>query len=240
MKIYICDDSKMDLLRLRHYLEKYAQSEKIDIEVEDFLAAADMLSAHAKAKEKPVLIFLDIYMNQMDGMEAANKLRSMGVNTSIVFTTSSKEHAMDAFQVYADGYLVKPFDYESFLHAISRVSSRLHADYKMIDVRIDRMNRKFRIKDICFAETENHGVRIHCMDNIYRASITMEGMRELIGEESSFIMCGRSYLINLDYVKSVDSEMIYMQDQETIPIPVRLRKQIKEQYQQYLLGKQVP
>ena len=55
MKIYICDDSKMDLLRLRHYLEKYAQSEKIDIEVEDFLAAADMLSAHAKAKEKPVL-----------------------------------------------------------------------------------------------------------------------------------------------------------------------------------------
>ena len=102
------------------------------------------------------------------------------------------------------------------------------------------MNRKFCIKDICFAETENHGVRIDCMDNVYRASITMEGMKELIGEEASFIMCGRSYLINLDYVESVDSEMIYMQDSETIPIPVRLRKQIKEQYQQYLLGKQAP
>lgn len=238
MKIYLCDDSKMDLARLCHYLEKYMQSEKIDIEVEQFLTAADMLMAHEKAKEKPVLIFMDIYMNQMDGMEAAKKLRDMGVNTSIVFTTSSKEHAMDAFQVYADGYLVKPFDYENFLHAISKVSSRLRTDYKTIDLRIDRMNRKFRIKDVCFAETENHGVQIHCMDNVYRASITMEGMRELIGEEPSFIMCGRSYLINFDYVESMDNEVIYMQDQETIPIPVRLRKQVKEQYQQYLLGKQ--
>lgn len=237
MKIYICDDSKMDLARLHHYLKKYAQSEKIDIEVEEFLSAADMLSAHAKAKEKPVLIFLDIYMNQMDGMEAAKKLRSRGVSTSIVFTTSSKDHAMDAFQVYADGYLLKPFDYEGFLHAISKVSDKLRADYKMIDVRIDRMNRKFRMKDICFAETENHGVQIHCLDNVYRTGMTMEGMREMIGDEPSFIMCGRSYLINLDYVEKVDNDLIYMKDQKTIPIPVRLRKQIKEQYQQYLLGK---
>ena len=57
MKIYICDDSKMDLAILYHYLEKYARSEKIDIEVEEYLSATDMLSAHESAKEKPVLIF---------------------------------------------------------------------------------------------------------------------------------------------------------------------------------------
>lgn len=237
MKIYICDDSKMDTARLRHYLEKYARSEKIEVEVEEYHSAADMLSAHEAAKEKPVLIFLDIYMNQMDGIEAARKLRSLGVRTSILFTTSSREHAMDAFQVYADGYLVKPFDYEDFRHAMSKVGGKLHSACRMIDVRIDRMNRKFRIKDICFTETDNHGVQIHCVDNVYRANISMEGIKELIGEEPSFIMCGRSYLINFDYVEALDNEMIYMKDQEIIPVPVRLRKQIKEQYQQYLLGK---
>ena len=237
MKVYICDDSKSDLLRLRHYLKKYAQNENINIEIEGFESAKELFSAHNAAKEKPVLIFLDIYMNQIDGIEAAKKLRKAGIKTSILFTTSSGEHAMEAFQVHADGYLHKPFDYEDFKHAMSKVSDQLHTEYKTVEIRVDRMSRKFRIRDICFAETDNHGVQIHCMDNVYRANITMEGMKELIGDEVSFVMCGRSYMINLAFVEDIDNETIYMKDKKMIPIPVRLRKQIKEQYNQYMLGK---
>lgn len=237
MKVYICDDSKSDLLRLKHYLKKYAQNENIEIEIEEFESAREMFLAHNAAKEKPVLIFLDIYMNQVDGIEAAKKLRAAGIKTSILFTTSSKEHAMEAFYVHADGYLHKPFDYEEFKHAMSKLDSQLHAGYKMVEIRVDRMSRKFRVKDICFAETDNHGVQIHCMDNVYRASITMEGMKELIGEEPSFVMCGRSYMINLAYVENIDGETIYMKDKEMIAIPVRLRKQMKEMYQSYILEK---
>lgn len=237
MKVYICDDSKSDLLRLQHYLKKYAQNENINIEVEEFESARELFLAHNATKEKPVLIFLDIYMNQIDGIEAAKKLRKAGIKTSILFTTSSREHAMEAFQVHADGYLHKPFDYEDFKHAMSKVSGQLHTEYKTVEIRVDRMSRKFRVRDICFAETDNHGVQIHCMDNVYRANITMEGMKELIGEEASFVMCGRSYMINLAFVEDIDNETIYMKDKEMIPIPVRLRKQIKEQYNRYMLDK---
>lgn len=193
--------------------------------------------AHNAAKEKPVLIFLDIYMNHMDGIEAAKKLRKAGIKTSILFTTSSQEHALEAFQVHADGYLHKPFDYEDFKHAMSKVSNQLHTEYKTVEIRVDRMSRKFRVRDICFVETDNHGVQIHCLDNIYRAAVTMEGMKEVIGEEASFVMCGRSYMINLAHVESIEGENIYMEDKEMISIPVRLRKQMKEQYHQYVLGK---
>ncbi|MBQ2935220.1 MAG: response regulator transcription factor [Lachnospiraceae bacterium] len=234
MKIYICDDSQSDLLRLQHYLKKYAQEENLEIEIEEFLTARDMFLAHNAAKEKPVLLFLDIYMNQIDGIEAAKKLREAGIKTSILFTTSSMEHAMEAFQVHADGYLHKPFDYEAFKHAMSKVSGQLQTDYKTIEVRIERMSRKFRVRDICFAESDNHGVQIYCMDNVYRANITMEGLKEQLTEETSFVTCGRSYIINLAYVDSIDSEVINMKNNEMIPIPVRIRKQIREQYQQYL------
>ena len=237
MKVYICDDSKSDLLRLKHYLEKYAQNENIPMEIEAFETAKELFAAHNAAEEKPVLIFLDIYMNQMDGIEAAKKLREAGIKTSILFTTSSQDHALEAFQVHADGYLHKPFDYDGFKHAMSKVSDQLHTEYKTVEIRVDRMSRKFRIRDICFAETDNHGVQIHCLDNDYRANITMEGIKELIGEEKSFVMCGRSYLINLTYVENIDADTIYMKGNETISIPVRLRKQMKEQYHQYLLGK---
>lgn len=237
MKVYICDDSKSDVLRLRRYLLKYAQNENIDMEIEAFESAGEMFAAHREAKEKPVLIFLDIYMNQIDGIEAARKLRAAGVRTSILFTTSSAEHAMEAFDVHADGYLHKPFDYEVFKHAMSKVSDQLHTEYKTVEIRVDRMSRKFRIRDICFVETDNHGVQIHCTDNIYRANITMEGMKELIGGENSFVMCGRSYMVNLAYVEKVEGGVIYMKGKETIIIPVRLKKQIGEQYHQYLLQK---
>lgn len=237
MKVFICDDSKSDLLRLKHYIQKYAEDENLEIEVEEFLSAGDLFVAHNKAKDKLILIFLDIYMNQIDGIEAARKLREAGIKTSIIFTTSSQEHALEAFNLHADGYLHKPFDYEDFKHAISKVSGQLQAEYKTIEVRIERMNRKFRVRDICFAETDNHGVKIHCMDNVYRANITMEGLKELLAEETAFVMCGRSYMIHFAYVDSLDNENVYMKNGEIVPIPVRLRKQIKEQYQQYLLRK---
>ena len=235
MKIYICDDSKSDLLRLHHYLEKYAKEQEISMDVEEFQSARDMLLAHKKAAEKPVLIFLDIYMNEIDGMETAKMLRKAGIKTSILFTTSSQEHAMEAFQVHADGYLHKPFDYEAFKHAMSKVSDQLQTEFKTIDIRIERMNRKFRVKDICYAETDSHRVLLHCTDNAYYASITMEALKELLKEEPSFIMCGRSFLVNLAYADSIDGEQIYLREGSTIPIPVRLRKQIREQYQQYQL-----
>ncbi|MBQ9926976.1 MAG: response regulator transcription factor [Lachnospiraceae bacterium] len=234
MKIYICDDSSSDLLRLQHYLKKYAQEENLMIEVEEFLSAKEMLLAHNAAKEKPTLLFLDIYMNQIDGIEAAKKLRKAGIKTSILFTTSSMEHAMEAFQVHADGYLHKPFDYEDFKHAMSKVSDQLQTECKTIEVRIERMNRKFKVRDICFAESDNHGVLIHCMDNVYRANITMEGLKEQLTDEASFLTCGRSYIINFAYVQEMDGETFLMKNNETIPIPVRIRKQMKELYGQYL------
>ncbi|MBP3603328.1 MAG: response regulator transcription factor [Lachnospiraceae bacterium] len=237
MKVYICDDSKSDLLRLQRYIQKYAQEENLQIETEEFTTAKEMLMAHNAAKEKPVLLFLDIYMSQIDGMEAAKKLRKAGIKTSILFTTSSGEHAMEAFMVHADGYLQKPYDYEMFCHAMSKVSGQFQREYKTIDVRIDRMNRKFQLKDICFAETDNHGIQIYCMDNVYRTNLSMEGFKEQIGDEPAFVSCGRSFIINLAYVEEIDAEMIYMKNKEMIPIPVRLRKQMKEKYQEYLQNK---
>lgn len=234
MKVYVCDDSESDLMRLRRYLKKYAGEENLEMEVEEFLSAEEMFRAHDGAKEKPALLFLDIYMDRIDGIEAARKLRDSGVRTSIFFTTSSMEHAMEAFWVHADGYLHKPFNYEDFCHAMGKIDSQLRAEGKTIEVRSERMSLKFRIRDICFAETENHGVGIHSMDGVCRANVTMEGLKKMLAEEKSFVTCGRSYLINLSYVDTIDNEVIHMKNGETITIPVRLRKQFREQYQQYL------
>ena len=60
-------------------------------------------------QEKPDLVFLDILMERMNGIQVAEQIRQVSQNLKIVFTTSSPEYAIDAFRVHADGYLCKPF-----------------------------------------------------------------------------------------------------------------------------------
>ena len=69
MVIYICDDSKPDLMRLAHHLKEYIQNLDMNIEIRSFSSGESILAAYERALVKPSLIFLDIYMGNMNGME---------------------------------------------------------------------------------------------------------------------------------------------------------------------------
>ncbi len=233
MKIYVCDDSMSDLLKLKHYIAKYAQEQGINLEVREFESAGELLRALDSAQEQPVLIFLDIYMNDLDGMAAARYMRRNGVRTSIIFTTSSQVHAMEAFDVQADGYLHKPFDYEQFKRSISKLGDRLQEDSRSIELRVDRVSTQIKLKDIFYVENGNHCVQVYVPDGELRASTSMEKLREELEEEPAFVSCGRSFLVNFAHVESMDDENLHMTNGDLIPVPVRIRKQIREQYQQF-------
>lgn len=238
MQIYICDDTSYDLLRLRRFLEKYAQEEHLLFEIMEFYSAGKLLEAYEAAQKKPALIFLDIFMEEMDGMEAAKILREKSeAKDRIVFTTASKEHALDAFRIHADGYLHKPFVYQEFKNTMERVREYLKEPDRMIEIRVERLLRKIRIKDILYIETDNHGIRLHVGDDDYRSSISMTQVATMLKDEPVFMFCGKSYLVNLEYVEKVEDGMIVVKDGSRIIIPIRLRTQIREMYQSYLDGR---
>ena len=101
MLIYLCDDSEIDTLRLEHYLNIYAEQMNMYFQLASFSSSQEMVTAFKQADNKPELIFLDIFMPELNGMEAARKLRNLQYNGGIIFTTSSKEHAMDSYEVNA-------------------------------------------------------------------------------------------------------------------------------------------
>lgn len=75
MTIYICDDSKSDLLRLNHHLQEYLSHQDQKITIESFQSGEELLRRYEETMEKPSLIFLDIYMDDPDGMSVAHTLR---------------------------------------------------------------------------------------------------------------------------------------------------------------------
>ena len=99
MEIYICDDSRPDLMRLAHHLKEYILNLDMHVEIRSFSSGESILAAYKRALVKPSLIFLDIYMGNMNGMDVARALRDDGFSGGIIFTTSSTAHAMDSYNV---------------------------------------------------------------------------------------------------------------------------------------------
>lgn len=125
MLIYLCDDSESDLLRLEHYLTAYAKQTKLTFELCLFSSGESLLSSFQKEKALPELIFLDIFMAELSGVDTASQLRDMHYEGGIIFTTSSTEHAMESYEVDALYYLQKPYDRTHFENAMRRCGKLL-------------------------------------------------------------------------------------------------------------------
>ena len=163
MTIYICDDSKSDLLRLNHHLQEYLSHQDQKITIESFQSGEELLRRYEETMEKPSLIFLDIYMDDPDGMSVAHTLREEHYEGGLIFTTSSMEHAMDSYNVDALYYLQKPYDHEDFMNAIRRCTSIFEGTSKQYRINVQGKELQIPLRDILYFETGRHVTLIHTL-----------------------------------------------------------------------------
>ena len=229
MIIYICDDSKSDLLRLNHHLQEYLSHLDQKIVIESFQSGKELLRRYEETIEKPSLIFLDIYMDEPDGMSVAHTLREEHYNGGLIFTTSSMEHAMDSYNVDALYYLQKPYNHEDFMNAIRRCTSIFEGTSKLYRVNVQGKEVQTPLRDILYFETGRHVTLIHTITDIISVTKVLSEVCEDFEQNPEFVKVGRSYLINRLYVRNADQTDIEMMNSAKIPIPVRLQKEIRQQ-----------
>ena len=229
MTIYICDDSRSHLLRLHHHLQEYLSHLDQEITVEAFLSGEQLLRRYEEAVEKPSLIFLDIYMDDPDGMRVAHMLREGHYRGGLIFTTSSMEHAMDSYNVDALYYLQKPYDHEDFMNAIRRCTSIFESTSKLYRVNVQGKEVQIPLRDILYFEAGRHVTLIHTLTDTISVTRVLSTVCEDFEQNPEFIRVGRSYLINRLYVRNVVQTDIEMMNSSIIPIPVRLQKEIRQQ-----------
>ncbi len=234
MKIYLVDDSKVDLVRLERYVKQFAAESGMPVEIIGFLNPDAFLESYEKDEEKPYLVFMDIFMEGMNGIETAKRIREIaGKESRLIFTTSSADHAMEAFEVYADGYLKKPYHYEDFSKAMGRLEGRFKNESKVVVLRSIRQDITVHLGQIIFAEASGHKVNVHTDNNVVVANMSMKEIDKVLLCEPGFIHCGQSYIINIAKVKTYDKEIVELIDGTQIVIPVRLRKTVNEQLINY-------
>ena len=208
MQIAICDDEVSMVQILEEKIKKLLP----DAVIEKYLSGDELIASGSK----PDILFLDIQMPGMDGMETAKMLRQDNEDMILIFVTAAEEYVFQAFDVGAFHYLVKPFSDEKLKEVVTKAvhnikrSSRLEKDEKYIMVQTAGSHIKIFLRDIVYAEVYNRKVIIHTRSTDIEYYGKLQELSDMAGTD--FFRTHRAYLVHFKYVEKYDATCVTMKN----------------------------
>jgi len=194
---------------------------KIVERVEDFILVAEAADGKTALelteKLKPDVVFLDVEMPEMTGVECARAIEDMNPNIIIIFATAHDSYMSDAFEVYAFDYLIKPFKVERVIQTLERARERLISRTRSVTMPVSkpksvsgRMMLRHRegvtfvnLQDVLLVQREDRSTVLYTANNErYVTNDTLGEMEEKLPSDV-FFRCHKSYIINLNHIKDI-------------------------------------
>lgn len=237
LKAIIIDDEPLACSLLQFMLQQSDNIELIHVSYSphDAIERIDTL--------QPDLIFLDIQMPQITGIELLELIEH---KPYVVFTTAYNEHALKAFELNAIDYLLKPYTQERLMKAIEKVKnqysakrekvydhiSELHSEPKeRIIVKDKRKMKIIPFKEIIYLEGALDYVKIYTNEGFYIKHGTMQTFEDML-KSAGFIRCHRSYIVNTHFIQSIENDnqkyQIFLQNKTTIPVSRNRQQDVKD------------
>lgn len=231
--IVVCDDVEIERLLLKEILCQYFEEINEEVSIVEYDSGETLIADVEEGYVAMDLLFLDIYMKKLNGMETARKLRQIQCKVPIIFLTASPDYAIGSYEVQASGYLLKSFSEEKLMKLLNRI---LKTDMKRrVAIKNRRQYRYPCTDDIMYIDSDKHNVTLHLSDGSEIITVDKLGEIEKRINEKRFLRCHQSYLVNMDYIKDVEDDFI-MEDGTLVPIRVRGRKEILDTYYDYFVN----
>lgn len=255
LRSIIIDDEPLALRQLKSYISR--TSDRLEL-VCSFSSAVD---AEEFLRTNSVdLIFCDINMPELSGIEFVGAMQDRmvdGVAPMVIFTTAHSEYAIDGFRLEAVDYLLKPFPFADFDRAAQRAYSLFmlrqgqggdDAESEIVTDNIESMGdldgsisikanyrvTLIKLRDIIYVESESEYVRLHlCNSRPVTTLLRLKNMEALL-PPSHFSRIHRSYIVNLNYVKSYERGRVFISDNDDLPIGQNYRETFLATMDSYL------
>lgn len=163
MQVAICDDDKAARAQVVELVTEKMRRRHEPLKITYFECGEDLIEAYESGKQRFDLIFLDIYMRYMGGIETAKKLRLHDRKAAVMFLTSSPDFALESYAVHACDYLIKPVSKEHFAEALNHF---LETFYPRVRQSLSMINgsagRRIAYDDILYIESHRMNLRIVC------------------------------------------------------------------------------
>lgn len=235
MKIAICDDEKQFIDAICPLLEQWAQLHNIKLTFYRFTDGDDLIATHRNKNMD--LIILDVIMPLFSGIDAAKEIRHNDQDVPIIFLSSSKEFAVDSYEVKAFYYLIKPVAREKLFLIMDDFLKTFKFPKNTFTAHTTTGFYKIAIDDVDYLEAQNKQVLVHMADGkIIEIRERISTCENVFLPENGFFRCHRSYIVNLNHVEQFTKTEIYTSQNATIPISRNNYMAFKDAYFNHMFG----
>lgn len=217
LNIAVCDDSKAYGDIVKELIYKAMLNNNVNYKISTFTSGIDLVQAN-KENEFDI-IFLDMEMPEIDGIETGLLIRKVSKNTIIIYLTSHKDYAYDSYKVKANNYLLKPISIEVLEKELLDCIKGLQEPVKALDIKdAAGIMHRIPLNEIThiLRKKEDRKIHIYTLDkNEIIIAQTLENLENMLSANESFKRSSKSCLINMDNVRLINKNIIYFSNNTT-------------------------
>ena len=231
MKVAVCDDEKHVCVTLISTIKKFFKEIGRQVWVADFRDGNSLL----KTRTHFDIIFLDIDMPELDGIETAKKIRKWDVNSKIIYVTNYSQHKGGAYKVHAFDYIEKPISEENIFAVLREAVYYLdHASVKhKFAFTTDEGVLTLDLDEIYYFEYISRKVVIHTSQGKYTAAYSLKELLEKFGK-FNFSSPHKSFIVNLIHIKCIKGFDIFMENRDVLPLGQKRAAEFKRKFNDFL------
>ena len=234
-RIAICDDEKKILDEVSGYIKTYAEKKnKTDIEVFCFDCARSLLSTLEDGKSFDIFV-LDVYIGDEMGTALARDIRKLGIESPIIFATTSVEHAPQSYETGTLRYLIKPINPAKFYEAMDVAFANAEKlGQRLIKLKTENGVESINASHIMCSEAHDHYQYVTLIGGgRLKVRLTVTELFMMLAKYGGFIRVGSPYIINLRHVKNVSRTDVVLYNNVSIQIPRGKYAEIKNAFWDY-------
>lgn len=228
--VAIVEDEEVYIQQLKNYMEQFQKETEQEMKLSFFTDGDEIVEKYTADYD---IILMDIQMQFMDGMTAAEKIRKMDQSVIIIFITNMTSYAVRGYEVDALDYMVKPIEYFSFAQKLIRAIDRIpKKESHFLLLSLENGMRKIDIEEIYYIESFGHQLVFVTRQGNFQT----RGVMKKIEEDLSiylFFRVGKSYLVNMKYVEGIQDGCCMINNVK-LPISRLKRKEFMEVLTNYM------
>lgn len=225
IRIALCDDNKDWLDIEKQYIDCLNDSSII---YDTFESGETLINMYHQKGCIYDIVFLDMEMERLDGINTANMIRSMDRRVLIIFVTSHKKYMQKSFECLPFRFLLKPLDFNGFKTALLKAINSIEDDRQALIFNEGRDVIRLLYEEIIFIESIDHRLCIKTIDKIHQTySYSMAEIQDKLSD-NMFVKVHKSFIVNISYIKKISAKSIVMREyNHDIPVGSPYMKDLK-------------
>lgn len=231
IKVAVCDDEEIFGKRLHSIISQYLEEKKLFFEIDIFHSGAEFVALGAEMS-KYQIVFLDINMDDLDGIETAKQLRTYCQDTYVVFVTAYLNYTLEGYKVEAIRYILKgTINFGDLVYeALDAICEKMRYVEKKEVFDFKEGNREISMNRIVYIESNLHKLQFCVLESDYVSYTLSSTLNAIEGrfEENRFVRIHQSFLVNLNFIVSIANYKAYLQNGLMLPVAKNRFKDVRE------------